>query len=553
VNLVEYVFAAALESDGSSRTAVACGGRSLTYSQLLASVRKFGGALKSLGVRRGERVAIVAADCPEFVAAFLGTTAVGSVAVPASTLATPAELEHVLSHCGARVAVVTEDQLDKLRSVRARLPQIKTVLLVGEEGKSEAGGGVAGLAVAPERVSSSGESPGGVLSSAQSLDGLLGFGEVLAAADEAEVEDVDEETPAFILYTSGSTGRPKGATHVHRSLPHTVETYCKRVLRVSPEDRLFSSSRLFFAYGLGNSLSFPLSSGATSILCRERPTPQAIAELFERERPTIFFAVPAVFRALLEHAARGGELKTDSISFCVSAGERLPERIFREWRELTGLYILDGIGSTEMLHMFFSNTREKIRPGSSGVVVPGYEARLARREGQEVEGEGAGDLFVKGRSATVGYWNEPEKTADSMRDGWVRTGDIYRRDAEGFYWFEGRGDDLFKVKGLWVFPAEIEEALLSHSEVHEVAVVPRSDADGFNSVVAFVVLASKTAGDEATVEKLKAHLSATLPLYKCPSEFRFADSLPRTATGKLQRFKLREELSNTSRSGDATT
>jgi benzoate-CoA ligase family protein len=536
VNLVEYVFAAALDSDASAKTAVSCGGRSVTYEQLLVTVRKFGGALRSLGIAKGERVAIAAADCPEFVAAFLGTAAVCSVAVPASTLATPAELEYVLSHCGARVAVVTEDQLDKLRSVRARLPQLEAVLLVGrEEGKT--GSDDAGAA------SSSDKTP----------DGVLSFDEIVGAANVAEVEDADDETAAFILYTSGSTGRPKGATHVHRSLPYTVETYCKRVLRVAPEDRLFSSSRLFFAYGLGNSLSFPLSSGATSILCRERPTPQTIAEVFERERPTIFFAVPAVFRALLEHCTRGGELKTDSIGFCVSAGERLPERIYREWKALTGLDILDGIGSTEMLHMFFSNTREKIKPGSSGVVVPGYEAKLARREGREVEGEGAGDLFVKGRSATVGYWDEPEKTADSMRDGWVRTGDIYRRDAEGFYWFEGRGDDLFKVKGLWVFPAEIEEALIAHAEVHEAAVVPRSDADGFNSVVAFVVLASRGAGDEATVERLKTHLSATLPFYKCPSEFRFAESLPRTATGKLQRFKLREELSNSSRSGDSTS
>jgi len=535
VNLVEYVFAATLDSDCMARTAVSCGARSVTYEQLLVAVRKFGGALKSLGVRRGERVAIVAADCPEFVAAFLGTAAVGSIAVPASTLATPAELEYVLSHCGARLAVITLDQLDKLRSVRVRLPQLETVLLVGKEGKPGSEG-------AGDDVSSFDKASGDVSSSERAPDGVLGFDEFVEAAGEAEVEDADDETPAFILYTSGSTGRPKGATHVHRSLPYTVETYCKRVLRISHEDSLFSSSRLFFAYGLGNALSFPLSSGATSILCRERPTPQVVAELFERERPTIFFAVPSVFRALLEHAARGGELKTDSIKFCVSAGERLPERIFRQWKALTGLDILDGIGSTEMLHMFFSNTRERVRPGSSGEVVPGYEAKLVDREGREVFGASTGDLFVKGRSATIGYWNEPEKTAGAMSDGWVRTGDIYRRDAEGFYWFEGRGDDLFKVKGMWAFPAEIEDALLSHTEVQEAAVVPRSDADGFNAVVAFVVLTSKEAGGSETADRLKAHLSATLPPYKCPSEFRFAESLPRTATGKLQRFKLREEL-----------
>jgi benzoate-CoA ligase len=532
VNLVEYVFRAARESGRMTQTAIVCGERRLTYAQLHGAVKKFGGALKSLGVGRGERVAIVAADCPEFVAAFLGTAAVGLVAVPASTLATPAELEHVLSHSGARAAVVTRDQLDKLRSVRGRLPQLETVLLVEDEndGKSN------------RKVNSSSESAG---------DGVLSFGEVVGAAGEAEIEDVSEDTPAFILYTSGSTGRPKGATHVHRNLPFTVESYCKQVLRVAPGDRLFSSSRLFFAYGLGNSLSFPLSSGATSILCRERPTPQVVGEVFERQRPTIFFAVPAVFRALLEHCSRGGGLKTDSIRFCVSAGERLPERIFHEWRELTGLDILDGIGSTEMLHMFFSNRREHVRPGSSGVEVPGYEARLVDREGRGVKGAGTGDLFIKGGSATVGYWNEPEKTAAAVQGEWVRTGDIYRRDEEGFYWFEGRGDDLFKVKGMWVFPAEVEDALSSHPDVQEAAAAPRADADGFNSVVAFVVLKSGAPGEEAA-ERLKAHLSATLPPYKCPSEFRFTDALPRTATGKLQRFKLREELSNSSLPGDST-
>ena len=262
MNLVEYVFSNARAPGGEARIAVACGGRQFSYSQLLVAIRRFGGALRSLGVRRGERVAIVSADCTEFVAAFLGTAAVGSVAVPASTLATPAELEYVLSHCGARAVVVTGDQLDKLRSIRGSLPQLETVLLVGSQ----------------EAKAGSGEADDGVLNFDEASGDVLDFDEAVGAACEAEIEDVDDETPAFILYTSGSTGRPKGATHVHRSLPYPVETYCKRVLRVSHEDRLFSSSRLFFAYGLGNSLSFPLSSGATSVLYRERPTPQAIAD-----------------------------------------------------------------------------------------------------------------------------------------------------------------------------------------------------------------------------------------------------------------------------------
>jgi benzoate-CoA ligase family protein len=513
VNLVEYVFGAARELSRWNEDAILCEDRRLTYAQLFGAVRRTGGALRALGVNQGERAAIVAADCPEFVASFLGAAAVGAVAVPLSTMLSASELEYVLGHCGARAAVVTPEQIDKLQSVRKNLPRLEKVLLVA--GSANAGGG-----------------------------DVLSFDEVMEGADEAEVEPLGDDATAFILYTSGSTGRPKGATHMHRNLPVTVETYGKQVLGARPGERLFSSSRLFFAYGLGNSLSFPLSAGATSVLCRERPTPPVIAAVFEKQLPTIFFGVPAVFRALVEYVSQGGELKTQSLKFCVSAGEKLPERIFREWKELTGLDILDGIGSTEMLHMFFSNRREDPRPGSSGREVPGYEARLLDHAGLEIEGEGTGNLFVRGRSACAGYWGEPEKTADAMRDGWMRTGDIYRRDAEGYYWFEGRGDDLFKVKGLWVSPVEVEEALLSCADALEAAVVPRADADGLNAVVAFVVLKSKQA-DAAAAARLKAHASALLPPFKCPAEIRFAEALPRTATGKLQRFKLRDELAKT--------
>jgi benzoate-CoA ligase family protein len=507
VNLVKYVFREARESGRGQRPAILCEDAQLTYAQLFTQVKKFGGALKTLGVEPGDRVAIVAADCPEFVAAFLGTAAVGSVAVPAGTLLSPRELEYVLNHSGARAAVITSDQLAKLRSIRRDLPRLESVLVVGGED-----------------------------------EGATNFGEAVARADEAKVEPLDDETLAFILYTSGSTGRPKGVMHTHRNLPYTVETYCKNILQPTHEDKLFSSSRLFFAYGLGNALSFPLSTGATSILCKERPTPQTIASVFERHSPTIFFGVPAVYSALLEYAAGGGALDTTSVNTCISAGEKLPERIFREWKELTGLDILDGIGSTEMLQMFISNRRGNARAGSSGKVVAGYEAKILDHSGQELTGECDGALWVKGRSAFAGYWNEPEKTADAICGEWVRTGDIYRRDAEGFYWFEGRGDDMFKVKGMWVSPVEVEGALLSCPDILETAVVPRTDADGLNSVVAFVVLKSESLSVEGIEEKLKAHAAALLPPYKRPTEFRFAAALPRTATGKTQRFKLRDEI-----------
>ena len=503
MNLVEYIFQAADKLNRWSKTAILYGDERVTYEQLLHRVKKFGRLLERLGVERGDRVAIAACDCTEFVVSFLGAAALGAVAVPVSTMMTAAELRYVLKHCGAKVLIITSDQIEKVQSIRGELNELENILLIDGEAEE-----------------------------------MLSFDEMLTN-DEAEIADVSDDALAFILYTSGSTGQPKGAMHIHRNLPYTVETFCKQILRVAPSDRLFSSSRLFFAYGLGNSLSFPLASGATTILCKERPTPQVIAEVFKRARPTIFFAVPAAYRALLEYLSKGNALETDSIRFCVSAGEKLPEGIFYEWKRWTGLDILDGIGSTEMLQMFISNSRERIVPGSSGMVVPGYEARLLDAEGHAIEGAGIGHLIIKGASASVGYWNDAPKTAETMQGEWMRTGDLYRRDEDGNFWHEGRSDDLFKVKGLWVSPVEVEDALLSCADVLEAAVVPGLNEDGMNAVAAFVVLRAD-AGD-GTEERLKAELRTKLPPYKCPSEIHFMEVLPRTATGKLQRFKLRKQ------------
>ncbi|MDT4967774.1 MAG: hypothetical protein QOJ64_2511 [Acidobacteriota bacterium] len=488
-----------------SEPAIMCDETTVSYEQLLSSVKKFGAMVRALGIERGDRVAIVAADCPQWIVSFLGTVIVGAVSVPVSTMLAPLELKYILHHSGAKALVTTSEQLEKLRAIRHDLTQLESILLI--DGESE---------------------------------DALSFEPTLTSAREAEVEMVSDEALAFILYTSGSTGQPKGAMHVHRSLPYTVETCCKQILDVAPTDRLFSSSRLFFAYGLGNSLSFPLASGATSILCKARPTPSLIADVFERHRPTVFFGVPAVFRALLEYASQGKAINTDSIKFCISAGEKLPETIFYEWNQLTGLDILDGIGSTEMLQMFISNRRGRLKAGSSGQVISGYEAKLLDKEENPVVGAGAGQLLIKGGSACVGYWNDPANTASTIENGWVRSGDMYRRDDDQFYWFEGRSDDLFKVKGLWVSPIEVEEALLSCLDVVQAAVVPGLNRDGMNVVIAYVVLRSGSVPGDDAAAGLKAAVSKTLPSYKCPAEVRVVSSLPRTATGKLQRFKLRE-------------
>ncbi|HEX8181240.1 MAG TPA: benzoate-CoA ligase family protein [Pyrinomonadaceae bacterium] len=504
MNLVEYIFRNARDHGRWDEPAIVCAARQVNYAELLRQVRQFAGLLWHLQVQAGERVAIVARDCPEWVVAFLGTAAVGAVAVPASTMLTAAEFEYVLEHSGAVALVLSSEQLEKLAQSKPRLHGLRHCLLI--------------------------DGP---------ADGLIDLPTALAGATEATIAPVADDALAFLLYTSGSTGRPKGVMHLHRNLPYTVETFCKQVLRVESADRLFSSSRLFFAYGLGNSLSFPLSTGATAILCAERPTPAVIADVLRRQRPTIFCAVPAVYRALLEYQRQGQTLVTDSLKVCVSAGEKLPAALWHEWHGATALNILDGIGSTEMLHMFITNTHTQITPGSTGRVVPGYAARLLDQAGHEIAGAGTGDLLIKGGSAFAGYWRDAGKTAATITGDWIRTGDIYRRDESGDYWFEGRSDDLFKVKGLWVAPVEVEETLLACPEVAEAAVVPGTDATGMTMVVAYIVLKEGQAAEAEAVERLRAQVAAQLPAYKCPAQINFVPTLPRTATGKLQRYKLR--------------
>jgi len=491
------------------RTAIVCGNQTVNYGELAEGSARCRGALHALGISSGERVALVMSDGPEWIMAFLGIIGLGAIAVPCSTMAKVQELAYILNDCSAKAVIITPEQYETIIAAWSHSPALQMLIIAGDE-----------LLTYREKI--------------------ICFERMVGGASPAPISLSDAETPAFILYTSGSTGQPKGAVHCHGDIPYTIEQCGRTLFDVKSGDRLFSSSRLFFAYGLGNSLSLPLGLGATSILCRARPTPAVIAQVLENDKPTIFFAVPAVFRALLEYCRQGNQLETSSIRFCVSAGESLPARIFHEWKEATGLTIIDAIGSTELLYMFISNRQDNLRPGSSGLPIEGYQVRLQDEHDNVLTGAGSGNLYVKGASALPYYWNKPEKTAETICDGWIKTGDVYRRDEEGFYWFEGRSDDLFKSSGMWVSPGDVEEALCQHPAILEAGVVCEPDQDGTNIVVAFVVLRpEKETGSEIT-ESLKIHAAGLLPRYKQPQRIYFLDQLPRTVTGKLQRFKLRE-------------
>jgi benzoate-CoA ligase family protein len=465
----------------------------VTYGQMQERTARCRGALAALGVKHGDKVALVMSDCPDMMVAMLAVMGLGAIVVPCSTMLKPAELEYMLKDSGAKLVIVTPEHADNARAANAP-----------------------GIVVAPDE-----------------------FNGLLDKAQPAPLGKFEAETPCLILYTSGSTGSPKGAVHLHDHLSETIERVAKVVYQLKPEDKVYSSSRLFFAYGLGNSFSFPIGSGC-SVVLSERPTPQVIADVFKRHEPTMFFAVPAVFRGLIEYAKQGNKLETGTIRHAVSAGEVLPVATWNEWKDVSGVEIIETIGTTELLHAFIHNFPGRNRPGSSGIPLEGYDVRLLDEHLQPVQGAGRGTLHVKGRSAIPYYLNKPEKTAELIQDGWVKTGDIYRRDEEGFYWFEGRADDLFKCSGMWVSPGEVEEAVITHPAVLEAAVVAEADDKGATIAAVYVALRPGHSPGSSLGEEIKEHAGRNLPRFKRPQRIHFMDALPRTATGKVQRFKLRQ-------------
>jgi benzoate-CoA ligase family protein len=479
------------------RTAIQFQNVRITLNELRGEVDYWADQLVARGVAEGDRVALLLYDSAEFIACFLATVSIGAICVPMNTFLSADDVAFILSDSGARLAIVEGELETKLN----------------------------------QRGDCS------ILRVERSKPYSLHRGDKLR---RSAVANTTRETPAFLLYTSGSTGAPKGVLHRHGAIPYTVETYAATVLRLTNEDRIYSSSRMFFAYGLGNGLSFPLAAGATVILDAERPTPEHLAKLIAEQSPTVFFGVPTVYLSLLEFRGRGGSIDFSKIRVCISAGEALPAKIFEDWRREFGLTILDGIGSTEMLHIFISNREGKARAGSSGSVVEGYAARLLGDNGEEVGETDPGNLWVRGGSSTSGYWNRPDLTEFTINDDWVRTGDVYRRDEQSLFYHIGRSDDCFKVRGLWVSPIEVEGVLMSHDAVSEAAVVSAFDQTGLATARAFVVIRHSERG-EALADELRKFASSRLPQYKVPTQIEFIEEMPRTSTGKIQRYKLRAE------------
>jgi benzoate-CoA ligase len=506
--------------------AIECGDERVTYAQFLERVNRCGVALRErLGVRAEERLVLLLLDGPAFAYSFFGAIKIGAVPIPINTLWKPADYEYVLNDSRARVLVVSSELVPQIERIPPEaLRFLRHIVIVG--------------GTSPEPRAPSSESGASSPESQAPSPARLSFSQLVEhAASDLEAEPTSRDAAAFWLYSSGSTGRPKGCVHLHHDMVICAELFAKGVLGVRSTDRFFSVAKLFFAYGLGNALYFPLAAGATSILWPGPPTPPNVYTIIEKHRPTLLFSVPTSYGMLLAH---GGDFDLSSVRLAVSAGEALPPALYERFKQRFGIDIIDGIGSTEVLHMFISNRPNAIRPGSSGLLVDGYDARLLDDERQMVPPGEIGNLWISGDSVCSCYWNQHEKTKTTIEGSWIRTGDKYSRDPDGFFWFAGRTDDMLKVGGLWVSPAEVENALVEHAAVQECGVVAREDRDALVKPAAFVVLRS---GIEATPElanELKEFVRARLAEYKRPRWVEFVPELPKTATGKIQRFKLRE-------------
>jgi 4-hydroxybenzoate-CoA ligase len=482
-------------------------GETLTYGELQVRCNRMANLAATYGIERETRIALLLHDTVDFPVAFWGAIKAGIVPVCLNTLLTSEQYAYILGDSRARALLISAPLLPVIQPVLGQLPFLKHVFVSG------------------------GEPPPFALSFRSELE--------LQAPQFAAADTCCDET-AFWLYSSGSTGMPKGVRHVHSSPMETARLAGQGCLGIREDDLHFSAAKLFFAYGLGNAMSFPMSVGASAVLLPERPTPEAVFHTLRHYQPTLFFGVPTLYAGMLAYPQGTRETSSQRLRLCVSAGEALPAEVGKAFRDKFGVDVLDGVGSTEMLHQYVCNSPGAVKYGTSGRPVQGYEVRLVDEHGREVPDGEVGEMLVKGPSAAEGYWNQREKSRSTFEGGWTRSGDKYTRDAEGYYTYQGRTDDMFKVSGIWVSPFEVESALVGHEAVLEAAVVPKEDADGLLKPKAFIVLKPGKTAANGLDEDLKERVKAKAGVWKYPRWITFVDALPKTATGKIQRFKLRD-------------
>lgn len=480
-------------------------GRSISYKELSIQTNKMINLLSKLNVRREERVLMLVLDQIEFPIIFWGCIKAGVIPVPINTLLSKEIVKTIINDCRANTIFVSQEIEDLILDIPNLHSFTDNIFVIGKTNQDK---------------------------------GIKNFTAELDLCVEKEIIEVSGDEPAFWLYSSGSTGEPKGVIHVHSNLLETFETYAVKVLKIEEKDVVFSVAKLFFAYGLGNAMTFPMGVGATTTLFPLRPTPDSVYEIMNKIKPTILFAVPTIYAAMLANLRRENNVTFENLRICVSAGEALPSQIGQDWKRITNVDILDGVGSTEMLHIFLSNKPDDIVYGTSGSAVPGYELRLVNENNEEVDVGEIGELLVKGKSSAIAYWNKLTKSRKTFEGEWTRTGDKYEKLKDSKFIYSGRTDDMFKVSGIWISPFEVEQALVSHEIVLEAAVVAKQDSEGLDKPCAFVILNENiTKNDKENI--LKEHVKNKIGKWKYPRWINFVEELPKTATGKVQRFKLR--------------
>lgn len=489
-----------------AKPAILSGERTVTYQDLYEAVNRVGNVLRHLGVRIEERVAMVMPDSPECAFVFFGAMKVGAVAIPLNTMLTAKDYEYLLNDSRARVVVVHPWLLDHVLPARANLKYLEHLVVAGGEVRGQL-----------------------------SLERLME-----SVSPSLEAVETSKDDAAFWLYSSGTTGFPKGTIHLHHDMIVQADLYARQVVGLQESDVSFSVAKLFFAYGLGNGLYFPLRTGGTTVLLPDRPTPDKVFAVLDQYQPTVFYSVPTSYAALLHLDEKSGSKGVGRVRMCISAGEPLPRVLFEKWRQRFGVEILDGIGSTEILHIFISNRPGQIRPGSTGQIVPGYEARIVDEDGKDLPAGHVGTLYIKGESIAAGYWNKHEQTKGTFRGEWINTHDKFMLDQDGYFWYAGRADDMMKVSGQAVWPADVEALLQEHPAVLESGVVGYSDEDGLTKPRAYVVLKDGRRPSPELARELQEFVKSHAAPHKYPRSVVFVESLPKTATGKIKRFELRQ-------------